>query len=519
MYFITPSVPCAERKITAMKYHKKKLILAYAILIMMMLVILFISIKYPKNNLISWQMLIGTILATLFFVLAVMIWNKIYPKVSKISALYWICLLCFGISLFSVSIDRLDNYGAFIDYAQIYSAASDMASGLEISNGYYFKIYSNNLKPMLILSVLFKFADYLGVARDYPVLTISVLQTVITTWAVGYLLGKKYRFPVLVLFMACLPVWGMTSAFYTDTMSFGLSVIAMAFMKKALSFRNRMVEQKEGSRAKYNLKTVGYLVYVILAATCVVLAFAWKITAVIVLIACGIVLSLKFYRGLIRGCLPFLAFVAIFSVLFSCWTNSFKLAKEAKETANPIVSWIALGMVGDGSWSSNRDFIYNINELPSTKEKTEYSLQFIYENRAEFTNGHHIVQKISRNFANGNLGVYEFMYIEVDDGSLLWNMFSPWGKFYWRTSQYCFCYIAMIYFSFVLGMISSIIDIIKGIKPSGLLMICQISFLGIFLFLMIWEANNRQLYNQMPVFILGAMISMVSFVKKFEKTE
>ena len=119
MYFITPSVPCAERKITAMKYHKKKLILAYAILNMMMLVILFISIKYPKNNLISWQMLIGTILATLFFVLAVMIWNKIYPKVSKISALYWICLLCFGISLFSVSIDSLDNYGAFIDYALI----------------------------------------------------------------------------------------------------------------------------------------------------------------------------------------------------------------------------------------------------------------------------------------------------------------------------------------------------------------------------------------------------------------
>ena len=501
-----------------MKYHKKMfLLVVYAILILIMFGILLVSINNPKNNLISWQMFIGTILATLFFALAVMLWNRIYPMVSKASALYWICLFCFGIALFSVSIDRLNNYGAFIDYAQVYSAASDMASGLEISNDYYFKIYSNNLKPMLILSVLFRMADYLGIARDYLVLTISVFETVMTVWAVGYLFEKKYRFPVLALFAACLPVWAMTSVFYTDTMSFGLSVIAMAFMKKALLIRNRAFNQKEGIRTKFNLKTVEYLLYVIVAAACIVLAFTWKITAIIVLIACGIVLALNFYGRLIRECLPFLAFVFIFTISFSSWTNSFELAKAAKETANPIVSWIALGMVEDGSWSSNRDFIHYINELSSTKEKTEYSLRFIYENRLEFVNIHHIVQKMSRNFANGNLGVSEFMYIEVDDGSLLWNLFSPWGKFYWRTSQYCFCYIAMIYASFLLGMVSSVIDIIKGIKPSGLLMICQISFLGIFLFLMIWEANNRQLYNQMPVFILGAMMSMISFVKKLEK--
>lgn len=504
-----------------MKYQKRMFLLAYTVLILMMLGILFVSISYPKNNLISWQMLIGTILGTFVFALAVMIWNKIYPMVCKASALYWICLFCFGIALFAVSIGRLDNYGAFIDYAQVYDAAQEMASGLEIANDYYFKIYSNNLKPMLILSVLFRMADNLGVPRDYPVLTISVLQTVVTAWSVGYLLEKdgcrKWRFPALVAFAACLPIWGMTSAFYTDTMSFGLSVIAMAFMKKALFLRNGAVHQKGEERAKYIQKTVGYIALSIMAAACTVLAVTWKITAAIVLIACGIVLILYFNGRQIMRCLPFLAFVFIFTVSFSCWTNSFELTREAKKTANPIVSWIALGMVEDGSWFSNRDFSRKINELPSTEEKTEYSLRYIYENRKEFININHIVQKISRNFANGNLGVSDFMYIEYDDGSLLWNMFSPWGKFYWRTSQYCFCYIATIYAAFLAGMICSMRDVFKGIKPSGLLMICQIAFLGIFLFLMIWEANNRQLYNQMPAFILGAMMSMASFVQKIEK--
>ena len=31
---------------------------------------------------------------------------------------------------------------------------------------------------------------------------------------------------------------------------------------------------------------------------------------------------------------------------------------------------------------------------------------------------------------------------------------------------------------------------------------------GIYIFLMLWEANNRQMYNQMPGLILGAVLSL-----------
>lgn len=44
---------------------------------------------------------------------------------------------------------------------------------------------------------------------------------------------------------------------------------------------------------------------------------------------------------------------------------------------------------------------------------------------------------------------------------------------------------------------------IHGVKA-----VADLSLLGIILFLMVWEANNRQLYNQLPVIILGAVLNI-----------
>lgn len=38
--------------------------------------------------------------------------------------------------------------------------------------------------------------------------------------------------------------------------------------------------------------------------------------------------------------------------------------------------------------------------------------------------------------------------------------------------------------------------------------VADLSLFGMALFLMVWEANNRQLYNQIPVIILGAVLNV-----------
>ena len=135
------------------------------------------------------------------------------------------------------------------------------------------------------------------------------------------------------------------------------------------------------------------------------------------------------------------------------------------------------------------------------------------EHQDSFFDREHLVRKVCRNFANGNLGVSEFLYIEEDDGTLIWDLFSPWGSRYWRTSQYCFCYLASMYLLLLLGMLQCIRNLWKGKELPPLLMICQLSFFGIFVFLMLWEANSRQLYNQMPGILLGGILSIEYFWK------
>jgi len=214
-----------------------------------------------------------------------------------------------------------------------------------------------------------------------------------------------------------------------------------------------------------------------------------------------------------RVTLLFGGFVVILGVALQLWANSYEITKEASETANPVISWVALGMKEDGSWTNNREFVDHMYEFSTRQEKQQYSMEYIRENRSEFWNPVHLRKKASYNFANGNLGASAFLNVEYSDGTLLWEMFSPWGKYYWRTCQYCFCYLVSMYVLLLIGMILSLRNIIRDQEPPVMLMICQLGFIGIVVFLMFWEASGRQMYNQMPGILLGSVLSIEYFWK------
>ena len=102
----------------------------------------------------------------------------------------------------------------------------------------------------------------------------------------------------------------------------------------------------------------------------------------------------------------------------------------------------------------------------------------------------------------------DFTYWALKEHNLVWELFSPWGKHYWRTSQLCFCFIFSIYTVYLLGAATTLRRLIKKREIHGVKAVADLSLLGIILFLMVWEANNRQLYNQLPVIILGAVLNI-----------
>lgn len=480
------------------KFHRAITTGAYFVFTVLLLGIIGLTIANPGNHLIPWQMLLGTMAVTLLLIAGSVAWNRIYDRIGKQSRLYLLCLVLFGIALFVTSLGRQGNADTFTDYSQVYNAAWNLAEGKSLENTYYFLIYSNNLKPMLLLSLLFRCADFFHVARFAFILAVNVLQVLLVVWSCGYLPEKdgdtRWRFPVLVLFVFFLPAWGMVSAFYTDSMSFGLGIICLAFWKKA--------QQSDGKKSVPWLFT---------AAFALNLAVAWKITAVIPAIAGVVVLLWQRVRCSRKKVVIFFTAFLAFYLGMNLWADSYDVTGRAKVTANPVISWVALGMREDGSYINNKEYVDYLNTLQTTEEKKSYTLEYMRENKDALLEVSHWTKKLSRNFADGNLGVRDFLFIEYDDGTLLWNLFSPWGKYYWRTSQYCFCYLVSMYVLLLLGSLCCLRKLICGGEAPTILMICQLAFLGIFLFLMLWEANSRQLYNQMPGILLGAVSSLQYF--------
>ena len=250
-----------------------------------------------------------------------------------------------------------------------------------------------------------------------------------------------------------------------------------------------------------------------LAGVTTILAIIWKITAIIPLIAGAMILLWQREKADRRVLMQYAAAAIVFGVGLQLWANTYDVTRKAAVTANPVMSWVALGMKEDGSWTNNTELVEQMYQFSTKEEKQQYCVEYIRENKADFFNVEHLRKKASYNFANGNLGASAFLNVEQNDQTLIWEMFSPWGSYYWRTSQLCYCYLVSVYVLLWIGMLFSLRNVIRGQNPPSLLMICQLGFFGIVVFLMLWEASGRQLYNQMPGILLGGVLSIDYFWK------
>ncbi|MCM1119845.1 MAG: hypothetical protein NC543_10880 [bacterium] len=477
------------------------LMLAYTLYIILLGLIITLSILEPQHNLFAWQMAIGTVLGTITLLAAFYLWDRIHHKRTKQNTFVYLALFSlYGILLYVFSCIGRNSVDSLVDYAHLWNAALELSEGRDLTNTFYFMTYANNIKPMLYLSSLFRFAKLLHL-RDpfYLILFISVLEVLSAVWGATVLAGNtpaeraEYRLPILLMFVFTLPIWANVQAFYTDSMSFATSVVALALFKlslEATSIRKALLLSA-------------------LSGVLTGLGMTVKITVLIPVIG-GFILFC-FSRRSIRywklAAIFILCVIATYE-LTSLYAGNYAIWGTAKETSEPIIDWIALGMKGNGNYESNLEYFQYVITLPSKREKAQYTLQYIWNNRSDFWNLTHLAQKFRCNFASGNLGAKDYTFKFVKAHNPLWELFSPWGKYYWRTSQLCFCYIFSIYTVYLLGAIISLYRLYQKKRLSSMKIVADLSMLGLIIFLMIWEANNRQLYNQIPIILLGAVLNI-----------
>ena len=473
-------------------------IILYILLATTLGIIMVVSLMKPQHNLFSWQMILGTILGTIFLIGIFFLWNRFSTgKIAENVWVYVLLLAMFGGFLYGISCIGRNSIWSLPDYGHVWEAAAELAEGKTLSEEYYFKMYGNNIKPMLFLNVLFRLAYFLHFEDPfYFILSVSVLEVLGAVWSVGILAGdtweerRRYRLPVLFLFAASLPVWANVQAFYTDSMSFAMGSMALAYIRLSFDARSR----------------VGKGVRLAVAGGLAGIGIAAKMTVAIPLLAALVVLcwgkGIKKYGGYLAA---FLFFAIVVQGMTTLWASNYEIWEGARQTGEPIVNWIVIGMNGDGSYYDNRELTNYITNLPSKTAKIEYSLRYIWENRSNFWNASHLAQKIRRNFASGSFGAVDYSNYALRESNVIWELFSAWGKYYWRTSQWCFCFIFSVYAIYMGGSILALDNLARKKELPAVKVVADVALLGNIIFLMIWEANNRQLYNQLPVILLGAV--------------
>lgn len=478
-----------KRRMHGMENRNQWLLIpVYFVLSCILAFVLLVSLLSPQNNLIPWQMLLGTLLFSAIF-LGLMRWESqvaLWKEHRK--GWHWIAPLGYGVALYGICWLNGNRNHTLADYAAVYQCALEIAGGQQLSFPHYFEVYGNNVMPALFLSIPFRLAAFFSVSEFSVTLFFSVAGVLLSMWSVGELLSQKGkespRIWAFLLMAACLPIYVHTGVFYTDGMSFGWGVIALALLKKA-----------------YGLEK-GRGLFAALAGFAAIYGAQWKMTACIPLIAAACVLAVCQSWRRWKTLAGFALFALVTLLLLHVWSSEYPFAAASRTTSNPLSSWVAMGLKGDGSWNESKAFVDEINEMETKAQKKEFARQYFLENLPEAFTWQHVFRKTRRNFASGMLGCSDFLGTSSDE-TLTWEMFQPWGAYYWRTSQVTFCYMGMIYLVFFLGCVKSLWKLMRHETVPPWKIVADVSFLGIFLFLSLWESNNRQLYNQIPVLVLG----------------
>lgn len=486
----------------------------------MVLTVMIVSLSKPQHNLIPSQTAVLVVVAACSFV-GVYAFLAFISK--KFEVLYsdkvFVSLaLIWGAVLLLSGIFCRNSSVSFYDYEICYRSAYEYATGGTVTDGMYFSVYPHNWKCVLVLSLIMKAGMGIGFKDPYYfLLMVNVVLLEGMLFSCKYFLnaftGKKNpgALMLLVIFGINLPVYAYAQTFYTDGASMPFAVMGMAVFHKAFS----------GKSSKW-LKAGLYVLSGILISACETM----KITGIICVIAAVMVYVFsgkvkESFKKVLSGVLFAAAGLCLFSFVMESASQKCSWYRDKELYADPMTAWVGMGLTADGTYYENREFRIALDEAEYLADKDAFAKEYIRENISGLWNGEHIVAKMRVNFASGNLGAGDFARYSYGEDNLLNRMFNYDGDLYWYACKYNMIMMFQIYLVMAVGGLVALIRSFRCGKEEAsdgwgvdggrwLLSVTELTFIGYFVFLFFWEANNRQLFNMLPVLMVGYVVTLVT---------
>lgn len=486
------------------KWNKK--ILPVLVLVLAFVAIGFVwvtGIMKPQHNLIAWQIVLGTVVCTLLVMGCTYFWVKIIAdKLGKWNSyIFWIGLAVYGVVLFVISW-LCDNGIGLIDHYTMVETAREMAYDESFFDPFYYSIYANNFKPTMLLSWIIWCCKLIGINSGIAERMTIIVLILGSIASVRYLVSERKEIrnnlsvPVLGMFVLFLPTVCYVSFSYTDSFSYGLGIIGIAITVWAYRLKNR--------------KPVKVALWCI-AGFLTAIGIIEKVTVIIPVVAISIIMIFRISKRFnFTGILCVICAAGLTFGGIELAARHYELYVNSYDTKAPVISWIALGLCGNGSFECSKDAGYCIQTDVPGSVKKEMAIEHIKNNIDNIYSLDHYVSKMQYTFATGNLGVIQ-TFDNVGDvarDNIVSQCFHSYGAYYWRMSQICFCYMYALWTVILVGAVFAFVSLLKSRELSATYVWSLLGIFGFILFMFIWESCPRQIFNQIPGIVLCVIMSL-----------
>lgn len=401
-------------------------------------------------------------------------------------------LVCYGLLVYRLC---LHSRGIPVhDSLSVINGAKYLAGLTEEMNWTYFARCPNNLMPAVYLSFLFRTAHFFG-AEDgwYFVVAVNVLMLLVTLYCVFRISGRAARYKTasswlcMLMLAAFFPVLGHTQSLYTDAFSFCFGITAFYVWLRSQE------SQVGGWRQVGN------------AAAGVIWAVGMQLKMTVAISLIAVLLYLVLFRrakDMILRCGVVLLIVAAVAVGCRGYADSLPTQEHKDTWALPTAShFVAMGLIGDGGFDMYSEYFVTVTATYGMEEKKRYIREFIWENKGNFVNPEHVLAKLRNNFAEGTMGASIFIN-EAEKHGLVYNCISYQGAHSWG---YRVCIDGYWYMILLMVSLCFLGEVLSGeAEREAGRVVAMLSIAGIMCYVMLSEANNRQLYNHLPWIMIAA---------------
>lgn len=367
----------------------------------------------------------------------------------------------------------------------------------------YFYIFPNNTGTLFIMYIILKGADALGISDAFSVMMIVNSLVIVGTMCLTALIcrrkfGAHIGIFAAALFLVSPPFWFMAPVFYTDSLSM-IFPVAVYYLIVCAEGRNGMLKRLPYYVAAGLLAGVGALI---------------KPTVLIILIAAFIYLLL---RHRFKSVAALAAVVVLTVSLVMCGFNGYiysnHLDKSKAEQMNmPTEYWLSLGLSGNGRY--NNDYFslaFNEPDPELRKEKLrEVISDNLHEQGVEGTL-RLFATKAAYLFGDGTYALSDFL----DDNPLRESTLHEYILFNGEHYSVYSAVATALFLAIQLFMIAAV-PLGKRQTDAFVPLLCVF---GLFIFLMVWEANPRYITNFIPMIFIAASAGIERVANLFKNSK